>query len=202
MAYADTPFVKILTGIRRCGTSAILKMLIDEMKDRGINGEQILHYFYDSLEYEDIKTEKVLFAHLKQNLILKGKIYLFLYDLFLYDLILYEIQEVKSWEKVYTTSDTALRYSVLGYSANSAAAMLENIICLELLCRGYEVYVGILDNAEIDFIAIKQEKKLDIQVPQGSVPLKPINENTPGYLIFGITIISMSANRCICGQQS
>ena len=37
--------------------------MIDEMKDRGINGEQILHSFYDSLEYEDIKTEKVLFAH-------------------------------------------------------------------------------------------------------------------------------------------
>ena len=45
-------------------TDDILKMLIDEMKDRGINGEQILHSFYDSLEYEDIKTEKVLFAHL------------------------------------------------------------------------------------------------------------------------------------------
>ena len=104
--------------------------------------------------------------HTSSRICFEGQDLSFSYDLFLYDLILYEIQEVKSWEKVYTTSDTALRYSVLGYSANSAAAMLENIICLELLCRGYEVYVGILDNAEIDFIAIKQEKKLDIQVPQ------------------------------------
>ena len=55
-AYVNTPFVKILTGIRRCGKSTILKMLIDEMKEQGIRDEQILHYSFDSLEYEDIKT--------------------------------------------------------------------------------------------------------------------------------------------------
>lgn len=90
MAYADTPFVKILTGIRRCGKSTILKMLIAEMKERGIRDAQILHYSFDSLEYENIKTAKALFAHLKQHLFLKGKTYLFL-D---------EIQGVTSWEKV------------------------------------------------------------------------------------------------------
>ncbi|WP_270810189.1 ATP-binding protein [Hungatella effluvii] len=365
MAYADTPFVKILTGIRRCGKSTILKILIDEMKERGIHDGQILHYSFDSLEYEDIKTAKALFAHLKQHLFLKGRTYLFL-D---------EIQEVKLWEKVvnslmtdydvdiyvtgsnsrmmsseistyltgryiafriyplsfseymtfrkgytevldsytelanylrlggfpavhlqkYTSdevytivrdiynstiftdivrrnqirkvdqlerivkfafdnvgrtfsaasvskylksenraidnetvynylsklesayilhrcsrfdvqgkeilktqekfylADPALRYSVLGYSANSAAAMLENIIYLELLRRGYEVYVGKLDNAEIDFIAVKQENKLYIQVTQeiGSPEtekreygrLLDIRDNYPKYVL-------------------
>ena len=365
MAYADTPFVKILTGIRRCGKSTILKMLIDEMKERGIHDGQILHYSFDSLEYEDIKTAKALFAHFKQHLFLKGKTYLFL-D---------EIQEVKSWEKVvnslmadydvdiYVTgsnsrmmsseistyltgryiafriyplsfseymtfrkeyteildsytelanylrlggfpavhlqkytpdevytivrdiynstiftdivrrnqirkvdqlerivkfafdnvgrtfsaasvskylksenraidnetvynylsklesayilhrcsrfdvqgkeilktqekfylADPALRYSVLGYSANSVAAMLENIIYLELLRRGYDVYVGKLENAEIDFIAIKQENKLYIQVTQeiGSPEtekreygrLLDIRDNYPKYVL-------------------
>ena len=338
MAYADTPFVKILTGIRRCGKSTILKMLIDEMKKHGVHDEQILHYNFDSLEYEDIKTAKALFAYLKQRLFSNGKTYLFL-D---------EIQEVKSWEKVvnslmtdydvdiYVTgsnsrmmsseistyltgryisfriyplsfaeylifrkkyaevldthaelanylrlggfpavhlqnhtldevytivrdiynstiftdivrrnqirkvdqlerivkfafdnvgrtfsaasiskylksenraidnetvynylsklesayilhrcsrfdvqgkeilktqekfylADTALRYSVLGYSADSTAAMLENAIYLELKRRGYDVYVGKLDNAKIDFIATRQENKLYIQVTQ------------------------------------
>ena len=56
MAYADTPFVKILTGIRRCGKSTILKMLIDEMKERGIHDGQILHYSFDSLEYKDSES--------------------------------------------------------------------------------------------------------------------------------------------------
>ena len=85
MTYVNAPFIKILTGIRRCGKSTILKMLIDEMKKKGIRENQILHYSFDSLEYEDIKTAKALFSHLKQHLSSEGKTYLFL-D---------EIQEVK-----------------------------------------------------------------------------------------------------------
>ena len=365
MSYADTPFVKILTGIRRCGKSTILKLLMDEMKKRGIRDEQVLHYSFDSLEYEDIKTAKALFAHLKQHLFSQGKTYLFL-D---------EIQEVKSWEKVvnslmtdydvdiYVTgsnsrmmsseistyltgryisfrvyplsfseymifrkeytevldshtelanyvrlggfpavhlqkytpdevytivkdiynstiftdivrrnqirkvdqlerivkfafdnvgrtfsaasiskylksenraidnetvynylsklesayilhrcsrfdvqgkeilktqekfylSDTSLRYRVLGYSSDSVAAMLENVIYLELLRRGYKVYVGKLDNAEIDFVATRQENKLYIQVAQeiGSPEtekreygrLLDIRDNYPKYVL-------------------
>ena len=87
MAYANAPFVKILTGIRRCGKSTILKMLIDEIKKQDIREDQILHYSFDSMEYEEIKTAKALFAHLKQHLFSGGKSYLFL-D---------EIQEVTSW---------------------------------------------------------------------------------------------------------
>lgn len=365
LSYVDTPFVKILTGIRRCGKSTILKMLIDELKKRGICDDQILHYSFDSLEYEDIKTAKALFVHLKQHLSSEGKTYLFL-D---------EIQEVKSWEKVvnslmgdydvdiYVTgsnsrmmsseistyltgryisfrvyplsfseylifrreyaevsdlhaelanylrlggfpavhlqkytpdevytivkdiynstiftdivrrnqirkvdqlerivkfafdnvgrtfsaasiskylksenraidnetvynylsklenayilhrcsrfdvqgkeilktqekfylADPALRYSVLGYSPDSVAAMLENIVYLELLRRGYEVFVGKLDGAEIDFIATKQEDKLYIQVTQeiGSSEtekreygrLLDIRDNYPKYVL-------------------
>lgn len=66
---------------------------------------------------------------------------------------------LKTQEKFYL-ADTALRYSVLGYSPDSVAAMLENVVYLELLRRGYKVYVGKVDNAEIDFIAVKQGNKL------------------------------------------
>lgn len=336
--YIDTPFVKILTGVRRCGKSTILKMLIEELKNRGTQSTDILHYNFDSLQYEDIKTAKKLYEEISSRLSKTSKTYL-LFD---------EIQEVVSWEKVvnslmtdfdvdiYVTGsnsnmmsseissyltgryisfrvyplsfaeylifkkkyteiltphlelplylklggfpaahlkeytqdevysivkdiynstiftdivkrneirkvdqlerivkfsfdnvgrtfsassiskylksenrtinnetvynylsklesayilhrcsrfdiegkeilktqekfylvDPAFRYSVLGYSSDSVAAMLENVIYLELLRRGYDVYVGKYGTAEVDFVAMKQENKIYIQVTQ------------------------------------
>ncbi len=80
----------------------------------------------------------------------------------------YDIQGkeiLKTQEKFYL-ADPALRYSVLGYSPDSVAAMLENVVYLELLRRGYDVFVGKLDSMEIDFIAVRQENKLYIQATQ------------------------------------
>ena len=46
MAYTDTPFVKILTGVRRCGKSTILKMIMEKPREeRNISENQIVSYF-------------------------------------------------------------------------------------------------------------------------------------------------------------
>ena len=90
MAYADTPFVKILTGVRRCGKSTILKMIMERLKsERGIPKERIINCRYDSMEFEDM-TAKQMYAQLKGRLCPNGKTYLFL-D---------EVQEVQGWERV------------------------------------------------------------------------------------------------------
>ena len=48
MAYTDTPFVKILTGVRRCGKSTILKMIMEKLKtERSIPAERIVNCRYD-----------------------------------------------------------------------------------------------------------------------------------------------------------
>jgi hypothetical protein len=72
---------------------------------------------------------------------------------------------LKTQEKFYV-ADPALRYSVLGYTPDSVAAMLENVVYLELLRRGYEVYIGQLADGEIDFVATHGSDKLYIQVTQ------------------------------------
>ena len=72
---------------------------------------------------------------------------------------------LKTQEKFYL-GDPAFRYSVLGFTPDSVAAMLENVVCLELLRRGYDVNIGKADNAEIDFVAARQENKLYIQISQ------------------------------------
>lgn len=88
--YKDTPFVKILTGIRRCGKSTIMKMLMEEIRSKGIEENRIIHINFDSLEYEEIKTAKQLYEYVKERLYSGGRTYLF-FD---------EIQEVKSWERL------------------------------------------------------------------------------------------------------
>ena len=72
---------------------------------------------------------------------------------------------LKTQEKFYI-ADPAMRYSVLGYSPDSVAAMLENVIYLELQRQGYEVYIDQLSDGEIDFVATRGGDKLYIQVTQ------------------------------------
>lgn len=72
---------------------------------------------------------------------------------------------LKTQEKFYF-ADVSLKHSVLGYSPDSAAACLENVDYLELCRRGYTVHIGKVDDGEIDFVAVKQNEKLYIQVTQ------------------------------------
>jgi len=336
--FIDTPFVKILTGVRRCGKSTVMEMIREELLKRGISKENIISYRFDSLEYEDIDTAGKLYREIKPRIQDGSKTYLFL-D---------EVQEVNDWEKavnsflsdfdvdIYVTgsnsrmmsseistyltgryvsfriyplsfseylefrrtyamtddvykefaryikmggfpalqlqdyslesaytvvrdiynstiftdivkrnqirkvdqlervvkytfdnvgqtfsaltlskylksqnrqmdaetvysylnklesayilhrcsrydirgkeilktqekfylADQAFRFSVLGYDDNAVAGMLENVIYLELRRRGYDVYVGKLDTTEIDFVAVRQNEKLYIQIAQ------------------------------------
>lgn len=64
----------------------------------------------------------------------------------------------------YYLSDHAFRYAKLGTKVANFGDTYENIVAIELMRRGYEVYVGAMRNSEIDFIAIKDGEKLYIQV--------------------------------------
>lgn len=70
---------------------------------------------------------------------------------------------LKTQEKFYL-ADASLKYCIMGFSPKSVASMLENIVYFELKRRGYEVYIGKLGTKEIDFVAIKREERIYVQV--------------------------------------
>ncbi len=123
MAYVDTPFVKILTGVRRCGKSTIIKIIMEKLyKERGIPRERIVSYRFDSMEYEDM-TAKEMYQELKSRICPDAKTYLFL-D---------EIQEIKGWEKV--VNSLASDFNVDLYVTGSNSRMMSSEISTYLTGR-------------------------------------------------------------------
>ncbi len=120
MAYVDTPFVKILTGVRRCGKSTILKMIMEKLKtERKVPEDRIISCRYDSMEYEDM-TAKQMYTQLKERLSEEGKTYLFL-D---------EVQEIKGWERVVNslTSDFDVDLYVTGSNSRMMSSEISTYL--------------------------------------------------------------------------
>lgn len=103
-------------------------------------------------------------------------------------------QYLKTGDKYYA-ADIGLRYSVLGNKKADDGHILENVVYLELLRRGYEVYIGKVGPAEVDFIAIGEEGEEYYQVAYTVIdadgktlerelaPLDAIKDHNPKYLL-------------------
>lgn len=100
---------------------------------------------------------------------------------------------LKTQEKYYVV-DIGLRYYLLGQKAGrDMGHILENIVYLELLRRGYKVYIGKVDELEVDFVAQNSENTIYYQVALTTreeetlqreiMPLKKINDNYPKYIL-------------------
>ena len=99
--FYDSDLIKILVGIRRCGKSVILKQIMDEIKEKGIEEDHILYINFEFVEFEDLKDYKKLNTYIKEKIKDNKKYYIFL-D---------EIQNVEKFEII----------------VNSLRASLENI---------------------------------------------------------------------------
>lgn len=95
-------------------------------------------------------------------------------------------------EKYYAV-DVGLRYLLLGQRANDVGHILENIVYLELVRRGFDVYVGKIDGMEIDFVAQSEIGNMYVQVAATAReentltrelrPLKLLRDSYPKFLL-------------------
>ena len=123
MAYTDTPFVKVLTGVRRCGKSTILKMIMEKLQnERSVPKDQIVSMRFDSMEYDDMNA-KQMFETVKAKLCDGGRTYFF-FD---------EVQEIDGWEKV--VNSLASDYDVDIYVTGSNSRMMSSEIATYLTGR-------------------------------------------------------------------
>ncbi len=87
IGFQDTEPVKVITGIRRCGKSSLLKLMIIHLKETGIQPEQIVEMNFESNDFQKMTSDDV-YAYVKERIVLGKRMYLF-FD---------EIQRINAWE--------------------------------------------------------------------------------------------------------
>ncbi len=156
--------------------SEVLNALIvrDIVRKNGVRNEPLLHQLIDYLmdnigSVTSVRTisNTLASSNMKTDHKTVGKYISYLCRAFaFYRIRRYDIKGKKylQSEDKYYLSDQSFRYARLGTKNMDYGRVLENIIAIELLRRGYEVYVGVLYKKEIDFVCSKQGEKLYIQV--------------------------------------
>lgn len=90
LGYKDKKIIKVITGIRRCGKSTLLKIFQDYLLDSGVEREQIVSINFEDFEYEDLWEPRALYSYIKDRIISGKMMYL----------ILDEIQNVREFQRV------------------------------------------------------------------------------------------------------
>lgn len=147
--FVNKPFIKVLTGIRRCGKSAILSMIREEIIESGVAPENIIFINFESLQYSDIENEKHLYKYVSERIV-SSRTYI----------MLDEIQEVKNWEKA--INSFLVDYDVDIYITGSNSKMLSSELSTYLAGRYVEIKISPLSFAEtLEFRQVRSGKEVE-----------------------------------------
>ena len=147
--FKDKQFIKVITGIRRCGKSTLLKLFREYLLKNDVNEKQIIYINFESMQFDDIKDYKLLYEYIKEHIIKDSKTYL----------LLDEIQEVVHWEKAVNSFLVDLNVDI--YITGSNAWLLSSE--LSTLLSGRYVEIKMLPLSFKEYIEFVEEPSNNIE---------------------------------------
>ena len=179
LSYKDTEPIKVITGLRRCGKSSLLKLLRQQLIENGVTEHQILYISFEVLQFRDM-TFLELYQYIKARMLPDKKMYL----------ILDEIQVIDRWEE--TVNSLHTEYDVDIYISGSNAKLLSSDLSTYLAGRYVELSMLPLSFTEYirfhgftleEYYAPAGRKRMQIQNTQGNV--MPVSDMLDAYLMLG-----------------
>lgn len=171
IAFKDTEPVKVVTGIRRCGKSSLLKLMIAWLKEQGIFDDAIVEMNFESFAYKDMSADDV-YAYVKERISKTGITYLF-FD---------EIQRVPGWEEAINAFRVDFNCDI--YVTGSNAYLLSSEYATYLSGRSVEIKMLPLSFKE--FIEFNSLELREITTPLGTREKRVYDDNGQVYLLSDI----------------
>ena len=127
-AFRDTEMIKVITGIRRCGKSSLMKLMVNELRTSGVLEEQIIEINFESMRFSDM-TAKEFYAYVTERAVPGKRMYLF-FD---------EVQRISGWENAVNSFRVDLDCDI--YVTGSNAHLLSSELSTYLSGRYVEIKV-------------------------------------------------------------
>lgn len=152
--FIDKDVIKVLTGIRRSGKSVMLKLLMEELKNRGINENQFIYINFENLKYRNLKNYERLYDFILNKVDDKYKSYYIFLD---------EIQEMEEWEKCVNSLRVDEDFNFDIYITGSNAKLLSGELSTYLAGRYIEFVVYPFSFKEFFEIMKEKNKEIDLK---------------------------------------
>lgn len=166
IAFQDTEPVKVVTGIRRCGKSSLLKLMVSHLKDEGIFDEQILEMNFESYAFKNMDSDS-LYEYVRQHILPDKRMYLF-FD---------EVQRVPDWEDAVNSFRVDFNCDI--YVTGSNAYMLSSEYATYLSGRCVEIKMLPLSFSE--FITFHDFEIIETKSALGGIRRQVLNRNGEQY---------------------
>lgn len=166
IAFQDTEPVKVVTGIRRCGKSSLLKLMVCHLKDEGIFDEQILEMNFESYAFKNMDSDS-LYEYVRQHIVPDKRMYLF-FD---------EVQRVPDWEDAVNSFRVDFNCDI--YVTGSNAYMLSSEYATYLSGRCVEIKMLPLSFSE--FITFHDFEIIETKSALGGIRRQVLNRNGEQY---------------------